>query len=226
MLAAARQLRLVHLAKLTETRAIIQSARRVYPDIADEAMSIYTNGASPKYDETPTKAAPDDGYSHCPRNSKIIASMWGDIIGLKELVFASKSWIYSAGSGYIPTTAVPKRLPGRSFSGKSRIASDLRRINLCLNTEDFFTIWLPGIKHIADRPIRTKRQFHVFLPWSASEISVTLLNARLFARIIFRYFAISFPLSQVVWKTTLLAVGMPYPSVCLLPPGFSRCVRR
>ena len=70
MAEAARQQQLAPLTKLTETRAFIAIAQQLYPDIADEAMSIYTNGASPKYEETPEKAVHDNGFPHDPRNSK------------------------------------------------------------------------------------------------------------------------------------------------------------
>lgn len=59
---AARQLKLPHLTKLTENMSFIESTRNLYPEIAAESMCIYANGDSPKYEETPAKASPDDGY--------------------------------------------------------------------------------------------------------------------------------------------------------------------
>ena len=60
---------------------------------------------------------------------------------------------------YSPTTTVPKRLPDRTFSDKSRTISDLGGINLGINTDDFFPVWLPEIKSISERIIRKKRQY-------------------------------------------------------------------
>ena len=52
MVEAARHLQLAHAAKLTETRAFIGITQHMYPEITDEAMPIYTNGAAPKYEAT------------------------------------------------------------------------------------------------------------------------------------------------------------------------------
>ena len=46
---AGSQLTIIQLTKLTATRAFIESAQHLYPEIASEAMSIYANGEAPKY---------------------------------------------------------------------------------------------------------------------------------------------------------------------------------
>ena len=123
-------------------------------------MSIYTNGAAPKYTPAPPKAAPDDGYPHnADHTVKILESMWGDIKLLKAFISATTSLTFGERIGYAPTTTAPKRLPGRTFSDKRRTISDLRRINLGVDTADFCPIWLPEIKDISERIIRKKRQY-------------------------------------------------------------------
>ena len=69
MAEAARQLKLPQLTNLTETRAYIARTHHLQPGVADGAMSIYTSGAAPKYEESPAKAAPDGGYPRDPRSS-------------------------------------------------------------------------------------------------------------------------------------------------------------
>ena len=87
--------------------------------------------------------------------------MLEDAIGMESVVCATKSPVYSERLGYRPATAVPKRIPDRTFSGKSRTISDLRRVNLGVDTDELSPIWAPGIRRATDRIIRKKRQF----PW-------------------------------------------------------------
>ena len=49
LVGAGRQLQPSRPAKFTETRAIVEIAHRPYPVIASVAISLYTNGAAPKY---------------------------------------------------------------------------------------------------------------------------------------------------------------------------------
>ena len=123
-------------------------------------MSIYTNGAALKYTPSPPKAAPDDGYPHnAAQTVEILESTWGDVKQLKALMCATTSLTFGERIEYSSTTTVPKRLPGRTFSDKCRTISSLRGINLGINTDDFFHIWLPGIKSTTGRIIRKKRQY-------------------------------------------------------------------
>ena len=121
-------------------------------------MSICTLGAMPRYTSFPPKSAPGNGYPHNEAHTKkILESMWGDIIHLEAFICATTSLVFDERLEYSPTTTVPKRLPDRTFCAKSRTISDLRRINLGIDTDDFFPIWLPGIKDIAERINRMKR---------------------------------------------------------------------
>ena len=89
--------------------------------------------------------------------------MWGDLVGLQAIVRASKSLIYSERLGYSPTTATPMRIPDMAFIDKSRTIYDIRRINLGLAPIELFPIWLPQIKHIAEKPFDwqfSSREYH------------------------------------------------------------------
>ena len=95
MAEAARQLQLVHLTTLPETRSFIETTQHLHPGIGDAVMPICTNGDAPKYEETPEKAAPGDCYPRDPRGpGEIIESARRDIISLKTLVCTTKSLIY------------------------------------------------------------------------------------------------------------------------------------
>ena len=141
MIGAARQLQLVQLAKLAESRALIERTQHMYPEIESGAMSIYTNGEAPRYEATPAKNAPlTKGTRAILEIRKIIESMRGNITSIEALVCSGESLIYSERLGYIPNASAPESLHGRTFSVKSRTISDLRRINLGLNTDDSFAI--------------------------------------------------------------------------------------
>ena len=65
------------LTKVTETRSFVDSAHHLYPEIASEARSIYTNGADPKYEALPPKGGPDDGRPHGPRSTQKLPNPCG-----------------------------------------------------------------------------------------------------------------------------------------------------
>ena len=147
--------------------SFVESAHRLYSEIASEAMPISTTGDDPKYGEwspPPPNAAPDDdGYPNGPRCLKeITKSTREDAIGLMAIVCARNALIYSERLEYSHTDSGRKRLADRTFSDYSRTIAELRRVNLGLGDGDCFPIWLPEIKHIASRTIRKKRQ----APWS------------------------------------------------------------
>ena len=123
-------------------------------------MSIYINGAMPKYEGLPSNPTPDSGYPHGARNASIIAeSIWGDVINLKSVVCAIKAMIYSKRLEYSTITAARKISTDRTFSGEFRTIADIRRINIFINTGDYSPIFLPEIKKIAGRIVWEKRQF-------------------------------------------------------------------
>ena len=160
MVKAARQVRFLRFRELRYAREFIEKTQHLYPEAAEEVMSIFTIGAAPKYDALPAKTVPGDGYPHnAAHTRKILESMWGDMRQLKVILCATTSLTFGERLEYSPTTTVPKRLPDRTFSSKSRIISDLRRINLGINTDDFFPIWLPDVKDITERIVRKKRQY-------------------------------------------------------------------
>ena len=75
MVGASRKLQHAQLTKLAGASDFIESAQQLHLEIADGAISIYTNGASPKYEASPAKSAPGGGYPRDPRSSKeIVAS--------------------------------------------------------------------------------------------------------------------------------------------------------
>ena len=117
--------------ELRYAREFIEKTQHLYPETAEEVMSIFTIGAAPKYEALPAKNVPDGGYPHNAANTgKILESMWGDMRQLKVILCATPSLTFGERLEYIPTTAVPKRLPDRTFSSESRTISDLGRINL------------------------------------------------------------------------------------------------
>ena len=123
----ARQLQKLHLGSVQYARDFIESTQHLYPDIADEAMSIYTRCAMPAYHPQPTKSVPDEGYPQNPDQTMgILDSLRGDIRQLRVLLCSTTALIYGERLGYNPTTTAPKRLPGRTFSDKLRTISDLR----------------------------------------------------------------------------------------------------
>ena len=157
---AARQMQLIRFRELRYGREFAERTHHLYPETAEEIMSIYTNGAAPKYTPEPPKAVPGDGYPHNAEHTvAILESMWEDAKQLKAFISATTALTFGERIEYSPTTTAPKRLPDRTFSDKCRTVSDLRRINLGINTEDFPPIWLHAIKHIAERIIRKKRQY-------------------------------------------------------------------
>ena len=142
-------MQLGHRAKLTEIRAFIESTQLLYPEISEEAMSIYTNGASPEYEETPGKAVPDDGYPRDPRNpKKITGSIWGDTIRIKALACVGKSLICAERLECAPTTA-PQEVTGPHVQWQ--VADYIGSTTNKSRAERgwFPPIRLPGIKHIA-----------------------------------------------------------------------------
>ena len=157
---AARQIQLLRIQEIEYPGQCVERTQHPYPAIADDVISIYTYGYMPKYTPLPQKTVPEDGH---PRNAantvKVMDSMWGDVEEMKAVLRETASSVYGKRLGYIPTTKVHKRLPGRTFSDMSRTISDLRRSNMVINTDDFPPIRLPGIKHIPDRIFRRKRQF-------------------------------------------------------------------
>ena len=60
-------------------------------------------------------------------------------------VCAAKSLVYAVRLEYSPAAALPKTLPDREFSDKSRKISDIGRINLGLCKNDMFPIRWPEI---------------------------------------------------------------------------------
>ena len=46
---AARQIQLVRSRELRNSREFVDRTQRLYPDISEEIMSLYTNGAAPRY---------------------------------------------------------------------------------------------------------------------------------------------------------------------------------
>ena len=93
-------------------------------------MSIYTHGAMPKYSPDPPKAVPGEGYHrNAAHTQNILESTRGDIAQLKDSIGGATSLSFGERLEYSPAATVPKRLPDRKFSTKSRTISDLRRIN-------------------------------------------------------------------------------------------------
>ena len=138
----------------------MERTQHLYPEIAAEIMSIYTNGAAPKYTPEPPKAVPDDGYPHnADRPVGILESTREAVKQSKALICATTSLTSGGRIEYSPTTTAPERLPGRTFSDKCRTISDLWGINLGTNTDDSFPIWLTEIKSTTERIIRMKRQY-------------------------------------------------------------------
>ena len=114
----------------------------------------------PIYRPPPPKYAPCDGYPHNPNKTlQIIESIWEDIRQRKVTLCATTALVYVERSEYTPTTTVPRRPPGRTFSEKARTLSELRRANLGFDTAEFFPNCLPGVKEITERVLRKQRQF-------------------------------------------------------------------
>ena len=157
---AARQIQKVHMEKVQYARDYVEATQHLYPDLAEEVMSIYTRGEMPTYRPSPAKPVPDDGYPHnSAQTLQIIESMWEDIRQHKVILCATSSLIYGGRLEYTPTTSVPKWMPDWTFSDKSRTISDLRRVNLRIDTAEFFPIWLPDVEDITERVLRKQRQF-------------------------------------------------------------------
>ena len=117
---AARQIQKVHMEKVQYAREFVGDTQHLYPDLADEVMSIYTRWAMPTYHPLPAKPVPDDGYPHNPAQTlKIIESQWDDIRRRRVILRATSSLIYEGRLEYTPTTTAPKRIPDRTFSDKS-----------------------------------------------------------------------------------------------------------
>ena len=128
----------LHMDSVQYDRDFTESTQRLYPEIADEAMSIYTLCAMPVYHPLPPKPVPGDGYPASPKKTMgITESLRGDIPQRIVALCATTPLVYGERLEYTPTTTVPKRLPGRTFSEKSRAISDLRRLNLCISTAKF-----------------------------------------------------------------------------------------
>ena len=135
---AAREIHPVRFRELRYARGCAERAKHHYPEIADGVMSIYTDGAVPKYSPSPPKSAPGDGYPRNPdRNMKIMESARRDTLRVKSFIFETTSLTYGERLESIPATTVRKRMPDRSFSGRPRAISDLRMINLGVGTGDF-----------------------------------------------------------------------------------------
>lgn len=74
---AARKIQLIRFRELRYAREFVERTQHLYPDISEEIMSVYTNGAAPRYTPVPPNAAPDDGYPHnADHTVKILESMW------------------------------------------------------------------------------------------------------------------------------------------------------
>ena len=77
---AARQVQFLRFRELRYAREFIERTQHLYPDTAEDVMSIFTIGAAPKYEALPAKNAPDDGYPHnAAHTGKILESMWDDM---------------------------------------------------------------------------------------------------------------------------------------------------
>ena len=140
---AARQIQLIRFHELKYAMDFIERTHHLYPDTSGGIMSIYTHGAMRKYyPDPPPKSVPVEGYprkaTHTAENAE---SMWEDIAHLAAFICETTSLSFGERSEYSPATSVPKRLPYRTFSTKSRTISDLRRINLGIDTEYVCLIW-------------------------------------------------------------------------------------
>ena len=195
---AARQIQLIRFREPRYAREFVERTQHLYPEIASEIMAIYIDGEAPRYTPLPPKAAPEDGYLHnADHTVKILESMWGDIKQLEAFICGTTLLKFGERLGYIPTTAVPKRLPYRTFSGKCRTISDLGGINLGVDTIDSFPIRMTEIKGISERIVRKRDSTMVYRSKSAREISSTRSKECHCAPTIYRYSAISLPRNRV-----------------------------
>lgn len=118
----------------------------MYPEIAADGMSIYTNGADPKYEALPPTDVPTGGYPHALgvlRESRINAGCCGWTEGNSV---RRKIDDILREPGLHPNYGFRKRLPGRTPIYKSRTISDIRRINLGRDNRELLPILAPEIK--------------------------------------------------------------------------------
>ena len=81
-------------------RDFTEATHRLYPDIADDVMSIYTHGAMQVYRPLPPMPVPGDGYPNNSQKTKKIAdSLWEDIRQRKVAVCATVDLMYGARFG-------------------------------------------------------------------------------------------------------------------------------
>ena len=151
-----RQAKLAQLWKVEYARTFLGNTQRLYRNIADDVMSRYTYGATPRYEALHRKTAPDDGYTRDARDTLVVIdSAWGDIIQLKALAWETKALIYPDLLEYSRTTDAPKRLPGRAFCEKFRAISDVRRAHIGKKSRPICPphIWSPEVNNIAERVV-------------------------------------------------------------------------
>lgn len=135
---SARLLQKLHLISVQYARDFIESDQHFYPEIADDAMSIYTRCSMPTYRPNPTKPVPDDGYPRNPHQKmKIPESLRCDIAQRKVSTCSTTALIYGERSEYTPTATAPKRIPDRTPIDKIRTISDLRGANLGIDAAEF-----------------------------------------------------------------------------------------
>ena len=112
----------LHLGSVRYARYFIESTQRLYPEIADESMSIYTRCAMPVYHPLPPKPVPGDGYPHYPKKTmKITESPRCDIRQRKVALCATTALVDGERSEYTPTATGPQRfLSERSARNQER----------------------------------------------------------------------------------------------------------
>ena len=150
-----RQIQLIRPQEIDYAMNFIDRTHHLFPTIASEVMSIYTDGSMPKYTSFPPKPAPDDGYPHKAAHTiKILESTRWDLEQLKSIIRGETALIYGERLEYSLATTVPKRAPRRTLIDKSRAISGRRRINLGIDTDDFCPIWPPEAKRNTGRITR------------------------------------------------------------------------
>ena len=157
---AARQVQEHNFRIMDPIRQRIEHYRYLYPAIASQVIEIATAGVIPEYTGPENPLPRESGLPYDRSKSlPIMKKFWKLIREGKMIVSSNAVAEEDARRQPCPTSAVQKKLPDRSLSVDFRVISDLRRVNLGFDVEQFFPVVTPNIVQVAQGILKLKAVF-------------------------------------------------------------------
>ena len=153
---AARQVQEYNFRGMAVVRGNIARYRHIFPAIATQ-IEITTVGETPEYTGPETPLTRDAGLPYDRSKSLGIVEKFRKMIRTGKMIVTSNRFAdVNAAAQPCSTSVVHKRLPDRTLSADFRAISDLRRVNLGFDVEQFYPVVTPMVVQIVQRIMKLK----------------------------------------------------------------------